>query len=191
MRNNLYKFGWLPDGHNEERYEYKNYWAKDKTTGPNRLVIAPRSQHIELIQRLIGCLDEPFDVLYVLVVSRGEGNAGRYQSKSAFSAIKLRAFLDSYSDFFEQDGRQNLWIRSASSHGLLVYDRHNVIYAYGPLKQFVDVLEYAGLAESTDVYMRGAHIHCYHEEFDSDAKRILTEESWDVSPLRPGDENPE
>jgi hypothetical protein len=192
MKNDLYKFGWQPDRHSEEeRYLYKNDWAKEKTTGPDRVVIAPRSQQIELIQQLVGCLEEPFDVLYVLVVSRGEGNPGRYESKSSFSATELRTFLDSYSDFFEQDARQNLWIRSASSNGFLIHDRHNVIYAYGPLEQFFAVLESAGLTESNDVYMRGPHTHRYHEEFDSDAKRILMEVSWNLSPLRPGDENPD
>jgi hypothetical protein len=39
--------------------------------------------------------------------------------------------------------------------------------------------------------MKSAHVHHYHEAFDSHAKRLLTEEAWIMSRLRPGDENPE
>jgi hypothetical protein len=123
----LYKFGWLPDGKTEERYEYANQWAKEKTSGPDRLVIAPRANYVDLLQKLAACLQEPFLLLYVLVVPRGEGEPGRYQRESSYNAIELKEFLNSYRDFFEQDARQNLWIRSKSDSGLLAYDRHNLI----------------------------------------------------------------
>jgi hypothetical protein len=185
----LYKFGSLPDGRNEERYEYANNWAKEKTSGPERLVIAPRGHCIGLLQKLAACLEEPFLLLYVLIVPRGEGKAGRYQSEFSYSAIQLDEFLTSYEEFFEQDARQNLWIRSTSGSGLLVYDRHNLIYAYGPLEQFIAILRSAGLLESDKVHMPFPHAHNYHEEFDSHAKRLLTEEAWIMLPLRAGDEN--
>lgn len=186
----LYKFGWLPDGETEERYEYANNWAREKTSGPDRLVIAPRVHYIDLLQKLAARLQEPFLLLYVLVVSRGEGEPGRYQSELSYSAIQLHEFLDSYRDFFEQDARQNLWIRSTDG-GLLVYDRHNLIYAYGPLDRFIGALTSSGLSESEDVFMRLPHVHHYHEAFDSRAKRLLTETAWIMSPLGPGDENPD
>jgi hypothetical protein len=184
----LYKFGWLPDGKNEERFEYANNWAREKTSGPDRLVIAPRVQYIDLLQKLATCLQEPFLLLYILVVPRGEGAPGRYQSEFPLTSSQLQEFLTSYSEFFEQDARHNLWIRSRFDDGLLVYDRHNLIYAYGPLERFIKILRSSGLSESEDVYMRLPHAHHYHEAFDSDAKRLHTNESWIISPLRQGDE---
>lgn len=186
----LYKFGWLPDGKTQERYEYANTWAKEKTSGPDRLVIAPRSNHIDLLQKLVACLEEPFLLLYVLLVPRGEGEAGRYQSRFSYTAFELHAFLSSYEEFFERDARLNLWIRSTSGSGLLVYDRHNLIYAYGDLEQFIAVLTSAGFAESDSIHMPFPHAHNYHKEFDSNAKRLLTEETWIMSSLEAGDENP-
>jgi hypothetical protein len=136
-------------------------------------------------------MDEPFLLLYVLVVPRGEGEPGRYQSEFSYNAIQLKEFLTSYSEFFEQDARQNLWIRPTSDSGLLVYDRHNLIYAYGPLERFVEALTSSGLFESEDIRLPSPHAHNYHEEFDSHAKRLLMEGSWLTSSLRPGDENPD
>jgi hypothetical protein len=74
---------------------------------------------------------------------------------------------------------------------MLVYDRHNVIYAYGPLDRFIAVLNSAGLTESKQVHFPSPHAHHYHPEFDADEKRILRTEEWTISPLRPGDENPD
>jgi hypothetical protein len=186
----LYKFGWLPDEQNEERYEYANLWAREKTSGPDRLVIAPRTHYVELLKKLVACMQEPYLLLYVLVVPRGEGDAGRYQSEFSFTFEQLEKFLDDHSDFFDNDARHNLWIHSASGDGLLVYDRHNVIYAYGPLEQFIAALTSNGLNESKEICFPSPHVHHYHAEFDSESQRILQQETWIMSPLRPTDENP-
>jgi hypothetical protein len=191
MTSDLYKFGWLREGRDELPYEYENVWAKETTSGADRLVIAPRSNQTQFIQNLTKCLQSPFLLLYVLVVPRGEGASGRYESKYSFTSAQLQQFFLSYSDFLEHDARQNLWIRPVSGEGLIVYDRHNVIYAYGPLEQFVTILHLNGLKESNKVRFPSPHIHCYHDEFDPDAKRILQEEEWNLSPLRAGDENPD
>jgi hypothetical protein len=45
-----FKFGWKPE--EPQRYEYPNVWSREKTTGPERLVIAPTSDHISLMIEL-------------------------------------------------------------------------------------------------------------------------------------------
>lgn len=191
----LYKFGWLSgelnDGLSDERFEYPNIWAREKTSGPDRLVIAPSSHFTQLLQNLAECLQPPFLLLYVLAIPRGGSEPGRYQSNHTFSAIQLRQFLSNYSNFLEQDARHNLWIRSDSGDGMLVYDRHNVIYAYGPLERFIAALKSEGLTESKEVRFPDPHAHHYHVEFDVEERAILKNEEWTVSPLCAGDENPE
>jgi hypothetical protein len=182
--NDVYKLGWLPDGKNEQCYGYPNVWAREATTGPDRLAIAPDSGYVNLLEGLAECLEEPYLLLYVLVVPRCGGEPGRYQSGS-FSLSQLQQFLSDYSDFLEKDARHNLWIRS--DEGTLVYDRHNVIYAYGPLERFVAILDSAGLTESNEVRYPSPHAHHYHAEFDPDETRILDSEDWTISPLRSGD----
>jgi hypothetical protein len=82
---------------------------------------------VELIHKLTNQLTEPFLLLYVLVVPRGKSEPVRYQSEPV-NTEELDRFLHRYQDFLEGDARHNLWIRS-SDDGMLVFDRHNIIYA--------------------------------------------------------------
>jgi hypothetical protein len=186
----LYKFGWLPDGTNIERYQYPNAWAREKTTGQDRLVIAPTTLYVEILKTLTACMQGPYLLLYVLVVPRAKGEAGRYESEFSFTLEQVEKFLDDHAASLENDARHNLWIRSTSGNELLVYDRHNVIYAYGPLEQFIAALASRGLTESEQIRFPSPHAHQYHPEFDLDQQHILQNESWVVSPLRPTDETP-
>jgi hypothetical protein len=189
----IFKFGWLPDGHTEERYEYPDVWLRETTDGLDRLAIAPHTRYIELLDELAFSLQEPFWLLYVLVVPRGSSEPGRYQSENSFTFVQLKQFLSEYSSFLEKDGRHNLWIRPASGEGLLVYDRHNIIYAYGPLDGFIRILNSFELTESKEQFLRyeSPHVHRYHSEFDRDEEQILSQYKWTRSSLRPGDENPD
>lgn len=189
----MFKFGWLPDGRTEGRYEYPDVWVRETTDRLDRLAIAPRTGYVELLDKLAFALQEPFWLLYVLVVPRGGSEQGRYQSEDSFTFVQLKQFLTEYSSFLEKDGRHNLWIRPVSGEGLLVYDRHNIIYAYGPLDRFIPVLQSAGLTESRDQFLHyeSPHVHCYHPEFDRDEEQMLSRHRWAISPLRPGDENPD
>jgi len=185
----LHKFGWLPDGVKDELYVYPNSWAREKTSGPDRLVIAPNSNHVELVLKLANQLIEPFLVLYVLVVSRGESERGRYQSEP-MNRDQLSKFFLRYSSFFEGDGRHNVWVRS-SDGGMLIFDRHNVIYAYGPLEKFTSTLRKFGFNQSEIISFPVPHSHHYQDKFDNSEKLILEEQSWVRSPLHQGDENPD
>lgn len=182
----LYKFGWLPDGTNEQPYEYPNIWAVEKTTGPDRLVIAPKSRYIELLLHLAKSLDAPYGLLYVLTLPRGGGTAGRYQHPFQLSFDDLELFLYSYQELLEQDARNSIWIQSSS--GLLIYDRHNVIYAYGPLDAFKATLSKEGLQEFKELRFPSPHTHRYHFQYDDAQANILREVDWVISPLRPRDD---
>jgi hypothetical protein len=185
----VHKFGWFPDGVHDEPYEYSNIWTREKTSGPNRLAIAPRANHVGLIQKLAEQMSGPFLLLYVLVVPRTESEPGRYQSEP-IDEEELNRFLCRYKNFLENDARHNLWIRS-SDDSMLVFDRHNIIYAYGPLEMFTSTLTSSGLNESADIKFPDPHSHHYQSEFDDSERKILQEQSWVRSPLRKGDENPE
>lgn len=182
----LYKFGWLPNGTEELPYEYPNAWAREKTTGPDRFIIAPREHHVRLLLALAKCLDEPLSLLYVLTVPRGGGEAGRYESKEPFTFEQLEYALYQYQELLERDARNSIWIQSQS--GLLVYDQHNVIYAYGPLGDFQNVVQSSGLAEVDQIRFPSPHVHKYHFQCDEDQARILREIGWIHSPLQPDDD---
>jgi len=180
-----YKFGYLnPD---DQPYGYQNVWATEKTTGPDRLVIAPASGQVDVMLRLMEAMPDPFWVLYVLVVPRGEGEPGRYQSPEPQGRKPVQHLLEEFKPFFEQDGRQNLWIASTEGPAMLIYDRHNVLYAYGTLDGFRAVLSEIGLKEVPSIRFPRPHTHHYNEEFDADAGRILEYWEWQHTPLRDAD----
>ena len=185
----IYKFGHLDAAQQDIEFQYSNCWALEKTSGPDRMVIAPAAGSVTIIEQLATVMKPPFGVLYVLVVPRnGSAERGRYQSPSPVSQEELHSFLRQFRNFFEKDGRHHLWVGSADKSSLLVYDRHDVIYAYGPIEPFRNVLERNGVRENDVVRLPVPHTHHYNAEFDEEEKRLLAYWPWKAFPLQEMDE---
>jgi hypothetical protein len=183
----LVKFGHIVSGE-ELDFTYPDIWVQEKTTGPDRLAIAPRHKQAELLIDLMSTMNGPFGILYVLVVPRGGGMAGRYQCPEPLNADDVQSFLNRFRRFLEEDGRHSLWIASVNSSSLLVYDRHNVIYAYGDLERFKQVLLRHSLEERVSLNLPDPHIHRYHAAYDELEDEILSSCDWIFSELRDSDE---
>jgi hypothetical protein len=168
-------------------FEYSDVWSLGKTSGPDRLVIAASKSQIDLMVELCSLVPEPYFVLYVLVVPRSDSSPGRYQSPDPLSRADLSVFANRFREYFECDGRHDLWIGAPDHAFLLVYDRHNVIYAYGPLDVVEERLRLRGIREVTDVAFPDPHAHNYNSEFDADEASILEYMHWKFSPLRGND----
>jgi hypothetical protein len=181
----IYKFGWIPN--EERRYDYPDIFAVEKTSGPTRLVIAPSANHVSILIDLLQVMSEPFGVLYVLVVPRGGSEPGRYQTTNPVSREQAEKFLKRFREYFENDGRHSIWLASMSDSDQLVYDRHNIIYAYGRLPEFEDVLSGRGLANVEFVRFPSPHTHNYHAAFDQDERDVLCHWDWSRSPLHESD----
>jgi hypothetical protein len=179
-----YKFGHLDASGNKVPYLYQNCWAVEQTTGPARLVIAPTSGYIALITRLASAMQGPFGLLYVLLIPRQGGEEGRYQSPSPLDFPKVETFLWQFQELFEKDSRQDIWVGSIDKSSLLVYDRHNVIYAYGPLEEFEKILTSAGLTKCDAVRFPAPHVHNYNVELDDQARELLSYCQWIRYPLQ-------
>jgi hypothetical protein len=183
----LYKFGrtspeegpWLPG----------KVFARDTRGSTHCLRIAATDHQVQLLDTLIGKMPAPFWLLYVLVVPRGEGQPGRYQSSDPLTNELLKEFLARFRNFLESDGRYNIWIKSESGPALLVWDRHDLIYAYGFEEEWAKDLLIAGWTEvDADVIsLPDPHAHHYHEIFDEDSRAILAAMKWNHSPLREQD----
>jgi len=136
--------------------------------------------------RLVESLASPFYLLYVLHTPRGEGPAGRYQSP-AIEGAELRQFLARFSGYLSGDARFDLWAHSPAESATVVWDRHNQVFAYGPLARYELVLQGLGFS-SGQVSVPSPHQHFYRAELDSEAALILEALNWSHSPLREGDE---
>lgn len=87
----------------------------------------------------------------------------------------------------ENDARHEFWIGSTSNQGMLVYDEHGLIYAYGPLADFERSLSAIGL-RSGKFSIPAPHAHHYHAEYDEEVRRLLTHWDWRHLGLQPEDE---
>lgn len=110
------------------------------------------------------------------------------QSANPVSKQEAVELLKRFTNYFENDGRHHIWVASVSSGDLLVYDRHNVIYAYGPLPEYENVLAGCGLRKVESVRLPSPHAHHYHAVFDQDERNLLGCWDWKRSPLRDSDE---
>ena len=183
-----FKFGSLqPDGTDAE-HRYPDHYEWERTTGPVRLVVAPKGSHVDLLIALTGCWRGPFWILYVLSVPRTGALPGRYQSPEPLGQADVATFLSTHRSFLEGDARHALWVASASAEGTLVYDRHNVLYAYGPIEMFEAVLQAHGIRRGP-VELPVPHSHHYHDSHDVAETKLLGALDWIYSPLQEGDED--
>jgi hypothetical protein len=181
----LFKLGAVR-GEKIERFRYSNTFQIEPTTGPSRLRVGVEEAPLSLLWKLAYLLNPPFFLLYVLHTSRCGSRLGRYQSPALqFEAVN--AFMAEFCEFLTDDARHDLWLHSPASDATLVWDRHDLICAYGPLAQFRAVLkdrhEEAEVTGPPD-----PHAHMYHARFDEAERRILRYFQWSRSPLLSGDE---
>ncbi|MGI8964975.1 MAG: hypothetical protein ACR2H1_02685 [Limisphaerales bacterium] len=171
------------------RHTYANEFCFEKmSSGDQKICVTTSGGYVDLILSLAATLPEPFFILYVLILSRkAENQAARYQSKEVTRA-ELQTFFEKFEDYFDNDGRHHVWVHSPASSTTLVYDNHNVIYAYGSLETFSTVLQNNGFKLVEATQKLGPHGHCYNREFDSCENDLMKYWQWKQSPLQPQDD---
>jgi hypothetical protein len=172
---------WVP-------HDYGDVFFRQPTSSGERLVIGPSSEHVEAVLALARTWPtEQFYILYVLLVSHSGAEPGRYQSPPIESFEDLQVFFYTYHTFFESDGRHHIWIGSPTGDGLLVYDQHNVIFAYGDLSSYEHVLASRGLSQR-EFWFPSPHRHAYPSTNVRQEEELLRHFPWQRSPLQEGDE---
>ncbi|MBW8733505.1 MAG: hypothetical protein JF571_04195, partial [Asticcacaulis sp.] len=151
-----------------------------------RLIVGLPSGDTGIFSALVSTLTPPYILLYVLHTDRGQGETGRYDSPE-LSAGQFDDFINAYGPYLTGDGRFDLWARSHADDATIVWDRHNLIHAYGPVDRFRAILDAHGFSEG-EVSAMGPHVHHYRPELDGYAQAILGEYQWRYTPLRPEDE---
>lgn len=156
------------------------------SSGSERFVAGVPAGDPTILERLVESIEPPYFLLYVLHTPRGEGQAGRYQSPS-LSLSEFQSFLERYSTFLSGDARFDIWAHSPSENATVVWDRHNLIYAYGSTERFAMALRKLGFEQGTP-NVTFPHQHHYRAELDADAASVLKAFEWRYSPLHPEDE---
>ena len=99
----------------------------------------------------------------------------------------MQGFLGSFARFLSEDARHDFWIRSHSDDVTIVFDRHNLIYGYGPVDAFESRLRQLGVRAGGPPSIPDPHVHHYHAERDGDERAVLRAFDWAVKPLRESD----
>jgi hypothetical protein len=182
----MHKLGLLAHDGTDLAFSYRDVWEIEHTTGPERIVIAPSKDHINLVLELTSSWKGPRKILYILLTSRCGQKLGRYESPS-LTKNQLSDLLKKYKDFFESDARHHVWVSTVQGEVLVVYDQHNVIYGYGDLNNYQKVIQQRRFTEEA-VKFPSPHTHSYHAQNDSYELEILREFEWKWSPLADNDD---
>ena len=185
MDGSLFKLGSIR-GETITQFRYSNTFQNERTTGPDRLRIGVEDGQLSWLWKLAFPLSGPFFVLYVLHTTRCGNQLGRYQSPEV-QFDQVNGFMAEFCEFLTNDGRHDLWLLSPGSEATLVWDRHDLIYAYGPLEQFRALLK-DGLQQADVDGPPCPHVHRYHPEYDDSERKILRYFRWSWSPLLDDDE---
>lgn len=144
-------------------YRHAQAWFREPTSGPERLRVGGGQQPVELLEQLSAGLTEPLFVLAVLRVPR-TGDPGRLES-NALTQQEVAHFLERFNELFANDARAQIWVGATDSTGLLILDEHDLIYAYGPLDAFEQIVIHAGYAPGRPA-APDPHEHHYNAELD-------------------------
>jgi hypothetical protein len=162
---------------------YSNTWAIEETN-PRRLLIGPAEGHIDILLALAELWKENYFLLYVLLNPQNTNyRPGRYQSPAPLSFTQISEFCQTFREYLETDGRHHLWVGSTVGAGTLIYDHHNVIFAYGHLDVYMEVLARHGLSEGA-VTIPETHSHHYHPCNNAKEDEMSKYWSWKYCPLQ-------
>ena len=182
----MHKLSEIIDNREIEYSHPAQYQVEIMSSDTHRLVIGvPGGDHLILL-KLIGNLPGPFSALYILHTPRGEGPIGRYQSPT-LSHQELVSFLGEFGQFLGHDARSDFWVHCFETGATIVWDRHNLIFAYGSLADYEQTLRELGFTNGAPA-IPSPHVHHYHSGYDPVAKTLLTAYDWQHSPLRAEDE---
>ena len=181
----MFKLGHYVDGSWRE-YSHPALFSVARTEGDREKVLtaAPGSDALIFVT-LAELLTPPCFLLYVLHTPRGEGPPGRYQSDE-MNRGEVGEFLRRFADLLRVDARFDLWLHSPADQATIVWDRHDLIHAYGPTASYVATLRGLGF-EAGELAIPAPHEHHYHAACDEQARAVI-DSGWRHSPLKPEDE---
>ena len=181
------KFGTLDSHGDLVAHDYGNVYFRQPCGDGERLVIGPTSQHVKLLDELAATFPgQRYGILYVLLLSHAGRTPGRYQSPLIECYDDLQLFIWTFQNFFEGDGRHHVWIASPDSSNLLVYDQHDVIFAYGDLDAFETILNNNHFAKK-EFWFPSPHAHGYDPANVNTEDELMRYFEWQYFNLHPSD----
>lgn len=182
----LFRLGHDVDGQVVEHSHPPVFRVENTPSGITRLIAGVPGNDPLVFGRLALNLEEPICLLYVLHTPRDTARPGRYQSPG-MNAAEVQAFVKRFAPLLQNDGRHDIWVYSRAESATVVWDRHNLIYAYGALDRHEASLRSLGFTTGVPE-TPSPHTHYYRVEYDQMTRDLIAALDWTWSELRPEDE---
>ncbi len=152
-----------------------------RTPSSERLVVGIPEQGTDLVRLLAKRMGGPFRILYVLMVGRIGSPEGRYELLGELDEATLDVWLDWFKEALDHDGRHTLWVKCVGD-GLIVYDRHELLFIYGDVTAVRSELADLGYTEG-EVRTDFEHQHSYWPDYDALERYIASSVDFRYYPL--------
>lgn len=181
------KFMSFGENYEQVPHDYGNLFFRQPVGNVDRLVIGPSRRHLDLLLELAKATQSrEFYMLYVLLEPTSGAPQGRYESPIFDSFAQLESFCLRHREYLEGDGRHHVWVGTTNQSGQLIYDQHNVIFAYGRLAAYEHILLSKGYLNQ-DFWFPMPHIHGYPATPDQE-REFLQVLPWYHFPLQEADQ---
>lgn len=168
-----------------EPFARTSTYAVESAGATKRVVLRPTDSCVSIVNALVHTLPNEVYLLIVLIASRRGRNSGRYQSP-LMSLADAKDFLLEFGEFFDRDARSHLWIATPDGRSTIVWDNHQLVYAYGDVVRFEKMARGHGFLPGS-VDLECPHRHNYHHLFDNNEEEVLDRFEWLCLPLQEGD----
>ncbi len=182
-----YTYGTLDKNNELVTYENHDTWCIRESSAVKRIIIAPKSNQIELLLEIAKGFESPLRIFYALF---RPGNSsierGRYHCPDYLNYEDVEIFCKKFSNYLETDGRHHLWIFSANDKGIkqfLIYDNHRLLQVFDDVDRIKDILEKKNFREE-EISVPEPHIHLSNPDNDVFERELLDYWDWVHSPFR-------
>ena len=187
------KFTVFNDSHNIDEFNSfasSNVYVEQDFQDFKRLQVWATTDCIKYLLQLIDETKEPYGIMYILRNSRCGNEEARYISPTV-DYEELKSFLEKFADFFEYDSRHRVLIKVLSEElTYFVYDEENMLFAYGDVDEFKNILNKCGFKEyKNPLALPDRHMHMFKKEFDKEENEIVNYLNWIKDALQEIDED--
>lgn len=170
-----------------EEHSFPPHFNRAPTaSGDEVLVVGVPGGDTVVALNLLECIGSTFVLLYVLYNPLGEADEGRYQSPEV-TLDTVRTFITRFALLLAKDARHDFWIISTDGSAKIVWERFNLIFAYGPLSRFEASLRTLGFTEGR-LTMPDKRERHFHSELKPIASELMSAFEWRYSPLQEDDD---
>jgi hypothetical protein len=185
-----YTYGTINENNEIVTHDNEDTWCINGDLTAQRITVAPKSDQIELVLKIIKGFELPLKIVYLLF---RPGNAsvapGRYLYSDHLEYEDVEVFCNKFREYFETDGRHHLWILSAANDKgikqFLIYDNHRLLHIYDDVVRIKAILKKKNFREEEIIVpVPEPHIHFSSSDNNVFERALLSYWNWTHLPFK-------